>query len=373
MKKTFNFFLVAYIFLQLYNCESQKNKDEKNNNENIESESLIKEKEVWYVNFIDGVYIRKHPTVKSDPITYLKNNQRIEVIGKSNIEDIVNNKKGNWFLVKPDYNTKGWIFSAYLAKGKINLHIKNEMIDKSALNYTDVFFSNYPSLEIYSEPNHQSLSQKIDGWGPDLIKLEEITSIQSINRFQLGNWIKVKYKDMTGYVLSTEIKLFNGECSRFDKTYDLSDTSWILNTKPGDIVNNERWKLFKHGSNYQNYENFSSSLILNENKYYLILFKSLDLCQQDNHMGLVKILALKEIKYNSFLEKIQLQEPNSGLTCENGTIWEEEIFVVTSKNTINGKYNISSSYRINLTTEKIEKINFHNIICYEYCEKNDCD
>ncbi len=227
---------------------------------------------------------------------------------------------------------------------------------------------------MYPEPKiDQSKAVKIFDLSEDsFIKIEEITNLPVINNFQFGNWLKVKYGERTGYASSTELTPYFGNCAKYTKSYEKEDTSWIMNLNINDIVNNESWSLFKDGSYYQKFQDYSASLIIHSDIYYLVLLKKYARCNTGNLMGLVKIIDIKTIPVNSKTEKASLQT-HDGVICENKTLWEEQIFAVTNKKTQNNLYKLSRAYRINLISEKIEQIQTRDIQCYEYCEVVNCE
>ncbi|MCG6146618.1 SH3 domain-containing protein [Leptospira bandrabouensis] len=368
-------FILTHTFCIKHDSESSEGIETNLNQPPTEEKDLQTiESEFWYVSNKDGVYLRKSPSPSAEPIRYALNEEVFEIIGKRKKIEIVNNNKGSWFLIKFHNGVYGWVFSAYLSIGKLNQHIKNAKLDPNILLETDTAISKDHHFFLYPEPKiDQSKAIKIFDFSEDnFIKIEEITNKEVINNFQYGNWLKVKYGDQSGYASSTELTPYFGNCTKYTKTFDKEDTSWIMNLNINEIVNNENWNLFKTGSYYINFQDYSSALIVHADIYYLILFKRYARCNTGNSMGLVKILDIKTIPVNLKTEKASMQT-DDGVVCKNKTNWEEEIFAVTNKKTQNNLYKIARAYRINLISEKIEQINTNDIQCYEYCEVVNCE
>ncbi|WP_167881688.1 SH3 domain-containing protein [Leptospira kanakyensis] len=354
--------------------DSQKTSEESPNptynNAKIE---IFKDSELYFVSNPEGVYLRKYPTKLSEPITYLYEGKLIEVTGKTLENDIVNGKKGYWYKINWYDKTKGWIFSEYIQKGKLNYHLKDETIKKIDLESTDTALPKNNKVILYNSPHLSTI--KLEHNGEDFIKIIDIEAKTLIKNLELVNWIKVEYKNEIGYVISNSIKLLNGNCQQFIKTYDANDKSWVQQLKIGETLYLNDIKLFDDYYSFDRFENYGAALINSRDKINLIFFKFSDKCSintGNSLLGLIKILDIKELAIDSSKESAKFQNPD-GLVCENKKAWIQEAFVITGPKKVNGDFLITKSYRFNIYSEKIENISTNSLSCYEHCDRVDCD
>ena len=57
--------------------------------------------------------VRSEPSSKSEVLSHIRTGVVVEVIGRSDSEDVVENDVGYWYRINYD-GLKGWVFGSYL-------------------------------------------------------------------------------------------------------------------------------------------------------------------------------------------------------------------------------------------------------------------
>jgi hypothetical protein len=111
--------MVSLIFSVAIAFSCTKRENMLQNNVEITDELVQEEgnyeqtEEIMYVNSLEGLRVRKEPSIESERLFLLDDNEKVLVLEKNSNEYLIDGIKGNWFLIKTDKIT-GWVFSGYL-------------------------------------------------------------------------------------------------------------------------------------------------------------------------------------------------------------------------------------------------------------------
>ena len=131
MKIFIYFLLMLFSIIGCTKKEISIGNEVKNTNKIVDQNgNNLSIQEIMYVNALEGLRVRKEPSIESEKIFLLNDKEKVFILEKKLTENEIDGIKGNWFLIKTP-EIVGWVFSGYLVN-------KNELIVKNK-GMNDIF------------------------------------------------------------------------------------------------------------------------------------------------------------------------------------------------------------------------------------------
>jgi hypothetical protein len=136
----------------MFSCKNKENIPQ-NYSGVINEPTIIEEpsqqtEEILYVNSLEGLRVRKEPSINSERLFLLNDNEKVIVLEKDINICTIDGINGNWYLIKTNEIT-GWVFSGYLINEE-ELIEKNKETEKINANvilpFSIEFLNLLPSL-----------------------------------------------------------------------------------------------------------------------------------------------------------------------------------------------------------------------------------
>ncbi len=383
MKKNKKNLLFALILLFLaINCREKNPTNDLNVNKylNLVDPDLIKfllpTNEIWISSD------EKNPPKKilengnfKDSGYPLHNNTLFEIIG------VYPSFENTEYYLVYQHNEFFWISSKIKKdKPKENIHIKSfylqqaDFIDSEML----VIKSNFKlgEIDVYEQPDFKSKIlanvkedevHTIGKYVPIIkninpMKILAVTDKKDRYFDKLGNWINISYKNISGFVFSSEVVPLVENCADYP---NLKKSDNIF--KNNDIINingNNIETTFWYGTNCW------GIVLKSENEYSLALAKLASYCREDSKYRLVKIIDVKNFSKPETTYSYESVMPQ--MSCKNGEYSGDHLFVIfNGQNTAN---DVRHTYYIDTRNEKIIELNSSQTTCKDVCDdQSGCD
>lgn len=212
-------FLICSAIFSISYCGNDKETKTQNSSVEKKSEKITQKiieveehKTFYYITAINGLSLRKEPSLESekiDVISFGKNIQTLKKTVKTSLIDSDNYKIENyWYLINYN-NKKGWVFGEYLSMNKMTKQLV--MLDRLIKRP----FINYPPIRMI-QPNSNLYDAIITTFGkPKNIKKQDVKNrydpkqidqtINIVYNFARFNFYKYKDKYMlTSFSIYTE-------------------------------------------------------------------------------------------------------------------------------------------------------------------------
>ncbi|MCW7467443.1 hypothetical protein [Leptospira levettii] len=301
-------------------------------------------------------------------------------------------KKGNLFEIIGGYpsienaeyfliylpNDTHWV-SSKIKKQKAleNFHIKPYFLEQSDFGDSKILAAKSGGIQVYEKPDFKSkvllkVYENENFWlweiKPEIKNVNplffvSVTDIKDRNFDKLGNWINVTYKNLNGYVFSTDVIPILDHCANLqilNKSNKFLKKGALLNSFGDNILN--RFSLR---------DNLWGILKKSDKSYSFAITKTAYYCRELRNFHIVKIIDVKTI-LSQYSNEFESTKPGGGnIFCKNPMHSGTDMFIIYNEEI--AKNDIKNTFSIDTQTEKIIEIESKKTICEDICAKFDCD
>ncbi|MCW7498510.1 hypothetical protein ND860_18385 [Leptospira levettii] len=270
-----------------------------------------------------------------------------------------------------------WV-SAKFKKQKAmeNFHIKPSYLEQSDLIYSKLLAAKYGGILIYENPDFKSkllfkVNENENNWlweikpefkNENPISFLSATEIKDRNFNKLGNWINISYKNINGYVFSSDVIPIAEHCSKIpiiNNSKNFPKKESLINSYGDNIF-------YRYGLG----DNLWGILIKGDKSYSFALTKTAYYCGERRKFHVVKIIDIKTFLSPNSMEFNATQE-GGGIYCKNKEHLGTDMFIIYNEHI--AKNDIKNTISIDTNTERIFELNSKKTSCEDICDKTDCD
>ncbi|TGL90107.1 hypothetical protein EHQ68_01355 [Leptospira congkakensis] len=257
-----------------------------------------------------------------------------------------------------------------------NAHIKLSYLEQFDFTYSKVLAAKYGGILIYEKPDFKStvlfkVNEYENNWlwkikpefkNENPIYFLSATETKDRKFNKLGNWINISYKNVNGFVFSSDVIPIAEHCSKIpiiNKSNKLPKKESLINSY-GDNI------LYRYGLG----DNLWGILIKEDKFYSYALTKTAYYCGERRNFHVVKIIDIKTFLSPTPVE-FNATQVGGGIFCKNKEHIGTDMFIIYNEQI--AKNNIKNTFSIDANTQRIFELNSAKTTCEDICDKNDCD